>query len=165
VTTLQARDPSWPDHDPSSTAIVGLLRIGMTGAHRPVDRLLDRLTLADGHRWFGWAIAGESSDPDSPWADIARITVGSIELDSCARIKDLGKQILARSRASDIEHLRGTLLYMIGIAGALAWHRRLISTQSRDTIEPVLMDLSEAAPGEWRAFFAKAGDACASLAT
>lgn len=146
-----------------SPTVAGLLQLGITSAHRPVDRLLDRVTSPAGASWFAWAVASTQSADAALERDLALIHQSPVDEAGCVRIKEAGKAMLATGGATDHGGLRGSLIYLIGVAGALAWHGKMISTQPPRVLEPILMDLAETAPEPWRPFFERAGAACATF--
>ncbi len=136
--------------------VAGLLRMGMVGRQRVVDRLLDRLSLADGNAWFGRMLAMMSEAEGS--IDLARIPDGATTVEELEGEKRRAKRILASALAED-DRLRGTLLYFVAVAGALALHGARMSSQPDDVLEPVLLDLAEVGPPGWRHIFADAARA------
>ncbi len=133
--------------------VAGLLRMGMVGRQRVVDRLLDRLSFVDGNAWFGRMLSMMGEAEGS--IDLTRIPEGETSFESLDAEKRRAKRILSSALAKD-DRLRGTLLYFVAVAGALAQHRRRMSSQPDEVLEPVLLDLAEVVPANWRDIFADA---------
>jgi hypothetical protein len=146
------------NEDTEGTLVAGLLRMGMTGRQRVVDRLLDRMSLADGGTWFRRMLAMLAEAEGS--SDLGLIPEGVVSREALEEEKRRAKRILGSAMAEE-DRLRGTLLYFVAIAGALATHGERISSQPDEVLEPALLDLAEVAPEGWREMFSGAARAVA----
>jgi hypothetical protein len=149
-TDVELDKTNFGDDESVGPRVAGLLRMGMVGRQRVVDRLLDRLSLADGGAWFGRMLSMMGEAEGS--IDLARIPDGAATFEELDREKRRAKRILSSALAED-DRLRGTLLYFVAVAGALALHRRRMSSQPDEALEPVLLDLAEVGPEAWRHIF------------
>lgn len=145
----------------SSTAIGAeqasrMLRLGIHGPPRPIDRLLDRLAADDGAAWLSEALSDEST------ARLASLpSVGEehdVTLEQLTAVKEACKSTALRTHAPDVS-LRAMVGYFFSVAGALALFRTNISSRGNDELEPILIDLASVTPPDWSALFERAWSA------
>ena len=143
----------------SSSAAIGpeqasrMLRVGLVGPERPVDKLLDRLAGEDGAAWLGDVLGDGSmailSSPPDDGNDPA------IALSQLVSLKEKCKSEALR-RATPDASLRAMVGYFFSVAGALALYRVNISSRGEEDLRTILMDLASVAPPDWSAVFERA---------
>jgi hypothetical protein len=133
-----------------------LLRVGLRGPSRPVDRLLDRLAEPDGKAWLAGVLS------DGPLGLLASaVTQGdeaAITMDHLRSIKEIGKTSAIRADTRDAT-LRAMVGYFFSIGVALARFGTNISSRSAEELDSILMDLASVAPPDWSALFERAWSA------
>ena len=150
--TLPQEPSSERSHLPSAD-VTRLLELGVEGAKRPVDELIDRLLQTDGHRWLArnleiWPIAAFGS-PQTLMCE------GQATLDQLDAIKGESKDLLSRAHDRDAR-LAAVMGYFFAVAAALAHHGRLISSRPRRELDPILQELAEVTPKPWSQMLARA---------
>lgn len=134
------REPHKPLPD---EAVSRLIRLGATGASRPVDDLIARLSAPDGPAWLRASLDGE------PMRGLVDST-GSFQprsLPELDAIKSVGKT-LGGSRTDANARRLGTLAYFLAIAAAKLQHNTWMSSQPEVQLREALADLATALPGE-----------------
>lgn len=144
---------SHPDGPVEADQASRLLRVGLRGPARPVDRLLDRLAEEDGAKWLHGVLSDGSLDL------LASATVdrggADITLDALKSLKEIGKTSAMRADTRDAT-LRAMVGYFFSVGTGLAMFRENISSRSAEELDPILMDLASVSPPEWSAMFEKA---------
>ena len=136
--------------DPATAST--LLRLGLD-QHRPVDRLIDRLSEADGGSWLESALSwGPMQGHCSP-RDL--LLAGGADLELLKRIKERGKAMV-KSAVSNDEQLAGLAGYFFAVAAALRWHGRLIANRARGEVAEILLDLAAVAPQPYQDLLGRA---------
>ena len=135
--------------------VTSLLHVGMVGARSLVERVLERLSGPEGRGWFEEAI-------HSMGGDVAALGAGErLSIETLRRLKDDAK-VAVGDADDEPAALRGTLMYLVSVAGGLALHGEMISSQGRGQLEEPLLDLGEYAPAPWGAMFVAAADQLAA---
>jgi len=144
---------SHPDGPVEADQASRLLRVGLRGPARPVDRLLDRLAEEDGAKWLRGVLS------DDPLGLLASATAdraeAGITLDALKSLKQIGKTSAMRADTRDAT-LRAMVGYFFSVGTGLAMFRENISSRSAEELDPILMDLASVSPPEWSALFEKA---------
>ena len=146
---MSAPDTDIPAGDGSPLALSTaskLMRLGISRSRRPVDDLIDRLRQPDAAAWLDTALrSGPIPDDGAPAALLVEgaATTGDLEA-----IKERSKALL-RTAGAGSQRLPGIAGYFLSIAAALRHHGVLITARSRDELDPVLLDLAEAAPAPY----------------
>ncbi len=123
-----------------------LMRLGFSRPRRPVDDLIDRLRQPDAAAWMDEALrSGPIADDGAP---VALLVEGTATAEDLAVIKERSKTLLHTSGTGS-QRLAGVAGYFLSIAAALRHHGVLITARSRDEVDPVLLDLAEAAPAPY----------------
>lgn len=130
-----------------------MLRLGLHGPARPVDKLLDRLGESDGENWLRNVLAMEE------WSVLASVPNTNAQdapvIEQLTKIKDAGKMTAVRGGSPETS-LRAMVGYFFAIAGAFALFQTNISSRSATELEPILIDLASVAPPEWSGVFERA---------
>ena len=157
--------PGSPSQPSAQTASV-LLRLGISGAQRPVDELLARLDMRDGCKWLESALTDAARAVDIP------VPPGSsIENLLCAKaatpkqleaMKDHGKRQLKNALTSN-DRCAGLAAYFFSIASALKHHGTLIGAKRadgkhgpREELHQALLDLASATDRPWTSMLGEA---------
>ena len=131
-----------------------LLNLGITSeAPRPIDDLLDRLDEDDGEEWFETSIlTGPLSSQGLPEETLME-GLGSLE-----QFKDINKEsrVLLKNAEQREDRLCAMVAYFFSIAGAIVHHDTLITSRSREELDPLFFDLSASVPEPWPNFLARA---------
>lgn len=122
-----------------------LLSIGLTDPRRPVDDLIERLAGPGGHDWLARAVGGNDLLMQAVDDDAA----DRPSLESLIAMKDREKDRLAEAATVD-ESLGALAGYCLCVGSALAIYGVLISSQSRDDWDALLVDLAEVMPPPWQ---------------
>jgi len=147
------------DHDSHASGELGLEQVGrllsvaLAGPRRPVDRAIDRLAAPDGHRWLEHILKVYSSVAVGDAR--ALLLDKSADLNRLVELKKIAKAVLAEEQKKTPSP-HATLVYFLAVAAARAHRGVSISSQSQDQIDPVLVDLADAAPKPWNELFEKA---------
>lgn len=130
-----------------------MLRMGVSDARRPIDRLVERLRSPGGPEWLLdmlrqpiWSI------PEDPDNAIAR---GRMSLAGLDGLKERCK-LAAFSDPDSNLRLAATGGYYLAIAAAAVHHNRLITSLPQDELANALLDLGEALPEPWTALLGRA---------
>ncbi|MCZ6793969.1 MAG: hypothetical protein O7J95_10195 [Planctomycetota bacterium] len=150
--------PRQPDQVPDMSAdqAARFLRMGLSGAIRPVDELIQQLNRPGGAQWLEERLASELFE--SLHEARSQLLDGQITVEQLSEMKSKAKSLFA-SEHNRTARLEGTLGYFLAIAGGLAYHGKLLSTRSRDDLDFAFEDLSYALPEPWNALFHRAIEA------
>jgi len=132
-----------------------LLRVGLRGPARPVDRLLDRLAEPDGATWLDGVLS------EGPLAVLVEPAPSDLTPDHLRALKEMGKTAAMRADTRDAT-LRAMVGYFFSIAAGLAQFGQNISSRSAEELDPILMDLAAVSPSGWSAIFERAWSALGS---
>lgn len=130
-----------------------MLELGLSSPRRPVDDLIDRLSLPGAGDWLAQTLAqgpaGAFGDPASYLAE------GKATLDQLLAVKQSSKSLLntVDDPATRLAALAG---YFFAIAAALVQHKSNISSRSLSELEPVLLDLASVTAEPWTSLLAGA---------
>lgn len=152
--------PEEDDHDASAAVTpdqaARLLGIARHGPRRPVDDLIDRLRRPDGGAWFERTLDGFLGATLSETAHaLERGRIGTIPL-VAAKEAAKTRMVNAPSREAALE---ATACYFGVVASALAHFGEVITSRGREELDPLLIDLSDAAPPGWSSVFRRAAEA------
>lgn len=139
--------------DAENAIAARLLKLGVRGPTRPVDRLIERLSRTDRGVWLDDAIR-EVSGSSTETVSVLTLTP-STPLGSIRALKDRCKRQAAKGLPGQ-EPLEPMLGYFIALAAAMAHHGALISSVPRSEIEGVLLDLACVLPDPWADLFCRA---------
>lgn len=136
----------------SESAVANLLSMGVEGHHRPLDRLIERMTGASSVSWM----LEQLRNPPIQMADIeASFVRGKVGLAGLDQIKERCK-LAALTNTDANMRLAATGGYYLAIASAALNFRRLITSQPREEVGTALADLSTVMPEPWSTFLARA---------
>lgn len=130
---------------PGLTETARLLRLGLTEASRPVDDVIERLRRRDGAEWMLQAL---SSGPLAIEEPAATPSLGAMPAAQLLACKEACKTLLHHATEVDARQ-HAILNYFICVAAALIQHRQRICSKGREELDPILLDLAEAAPAPW----------------
>lgn len=136
-----------------SALLARLLKLGVRGPARPVDRLIERLSRPDSAAWLNDAlreIAGSAGGSVE-----GTVLNGATHITALRSLKDRCKKAAAKGSPGE-EPLAPMLGYFMALASAMAHHNALISSVPRSEIEGVLLDLACVLPDPWAELFCKA---------
>jgi hypothetical protein len=140
---------SFRNIDPEAISVSSasrLLRLGFAGPRRPIDDLIDRLSLPDGHGWLQNALTLQFGiGPDEIEDSLCR---GNATLASTEQLKELGKKAIAQHATAE-SRMAAIAMYFLAVAAALVHHKRLIASRPREEVNDALLDLASAAPEPW----------------
>ena len=119
--------------------------MSLTDPRRPVDDLIERLVKPDGHDWLKRAVGGHAVLMRS----IGEAAAERPSLESLVALKERQKERLAEAATVE-QALAALAAYCLCVASALALHGVLISSQTRDDWDALLVDLAEVMPPPWR---------------
>ena len=136
--------------------VVHLLGIGEKRRERPIDPVL---------RAIGRAIeADRDGDPVTEalvrgalesGEQAADLREGRLSIEQILAIKDQSKRAFAPDATS--ENREAALLgYFVSVASALAHFERKITSQARETLDEILLDLADACREPWKTLFERA---------
>lgn len=128
-----------------------LLALGIRGERRAVDDLIEHLEGPDVEA--RWKELLESSPEARRFAE--RLLDGSESVEEVRRYYAASKRGLQEARTPEVR-LACLALLFLSIAAAAVQHGEWITTQSRDDVLPVFLELSVATPGAWGELFSKA---------
>ncbi|MCC7290776.1 MAG: hypothetical protein IT449_01800 [Phycisphaerales bacterium] len=131
--------------EPGLTETARLLRLGLTEASRPVDDVIERLHRRDGAEWMRQALSSGPLALNEPGLNPPSGTMPVAQLRNC---KEACKTLLHHATEVDARQ-RAILNYFICVAAALIQHRQRICSKGRAELDPILLDLAEAAPAPW----------------
>jgi hypothetical protein len=123
-----------------------LLSLGLSGKREPIDELVDRLRQPDGAPWLRAALARGPLSELGPLEEL--LAAGSAKLSQMEELKKRSNALLENPAERDA-FLSGMACYFFSIAAALVHHRRLITSQTREKLDPVLKKLARAVPEPW----------------
>lgn len=130
-----------------------MLKMGVSDARRPIDRLIERLRGADGPAWLldtlkqpAWGVAG---DPE------AALAKGGMSLESLDQLKERCKQA-AFTDQDGSRRIIATGGYYLAIAAAAVHHSRLITSLPAEELATAMLDLGEALPEPWTSMLGRA---------
>ena len=129
------------------------LLLGLRGEERPLDRLIERLSRADGESWFRNAL--ESIPDVKGRSPVEQLAEGWASVQELCAIKDRCKHLRARSSGEE-DILVSMLGYFLAVAAALVHHATVISGRSGKDLEPLLLDLATTVPEPWSDLLARA---------
>ena len=112
---------------------------------RTVDKLLFKLREPGGESW----VLGELRSRFAIDRPLERLVSGEVSLERLIEIKEQSKRIF-QPRDFKEAILAGVAGYFLSVAAALTHYGTLISTQGRDRVDPVLVDLERALSRPWR---------------
>ncbi len=130
-----------------------LFQMGITTPQRPIDHLVQRLSGPGSGTWLGEALrlpqVGCKGDPET---GLARGKLNIREID------DLKERCKLAALTNGDPHIRlaSTAGYYIAIAAAAVHHHRLISSQPRDELSSMLLDLGSVASEPWATLLGQA---------
>jgi len=130
-----------------------LLRVGLRGPSRPVDRLLDRMAEPDGAAWLARILADRSLAVLSAATDDE--TWKTLTPDDLVSLKEVKKTAAVRANSPEAT-LKALVGYFFSIALALAFFERNISSRGAEELSPALMDLASVTPPDWSSIFERA---------
>ncbi len=146
---MNAADTNIPAGEGSPLALntaSKLMRLGISRSRRPVDDLIDRLREPDAAEWLDTALrSGPIPDDGAP---VALLVEGTATAEDLVSLTERSKALL-RTAGAGSQRLPGVAGYFLSIAAALRHHGVLITDRSRDELDPVLLDLAEAAPAPY----------------
>jgi len=123
-----------------------LLRLGITGGKRPIDRVIARLAGPAGRAWLDDVL----SHPALEFAGITpdQLASAGADLRALRSLKDRAKQTAAEAREEQPRDV-AVLLYFLAVAAAMA-------SRPADDLVDVLVDLAEPLPDPWKAMLLEA---------
>jgi hypothetical protein len=124
-----------------------LLEMGIRGGRRPVDKLVERLAMPDGGRWWTGVLAGVHMTP------LGDRGVG-VGLDAMRAMKDTCKVAALTGTDPETRHA-ATAGYYGAIAAALAHHGVLITSQPAIEVDSALSDIAGVVPEPWSDVFGR----------
>lgn len=136
---------SFPRGEPGLTETARLLRLGLTEASRPVDDVIERLRRRDGAEWMRQALSSGPLALNEPAMTPASGAMPVAQLRAC---KEACKTLLHHATEVDARQ-RAILNYFVCVAAALIEHGQRICSKGREELDPILLDLAEAAPAPW----------------
>lgn len=146
-----------PDAGPGnldSSQVSRLLQLGLSGPHRPVDDLIDRIGEPGGREWFLQALEdGPAAASGSPREMLIE---GKATVDGLLVMKEQGKALFGNEASGSDSRLSGMIAYFLAVAAALVHYGVRISGRAKEDLEPIFLDLASAAPGPWGEFLSKA---------
>ena len=143
--------------DLEEKGLTRLLHLGFQKARRPLDELLDERP--DQEAWFRSLIEESPVARLGPPEDkLARGQATLVELRSVYK----ESKLLLRKAKTKEDRQTALLGYLLAIAAGLAHHRTLITTRAREEIDPLLLDLTGAAPKPWAELLTAALRTCSS---
>lgn len=129
------------------------LDLGKQGTQRAVDELLEYLEEGDGEAlWTGLLESGPAA------GEAARKALSGEDEGAARTVRELyeaSKRAL-RDAGTKEERLAALATLFLCMAAAAVHHDTWITSQSREDLEGVFLDLSMAAPEPWAALFARA---------
>lgn len=136
-----------------------LLQLAVVRDQRAIDRLLDLLaTPPDAARdLFGSLL--ECEDWPSHLSAPRDLAARSPGLEDLVAIKEKGKAMVV-SGVGELQRLRGTAFYTLGVAVALAHHAERISSAGDDELRDLMLDLAELTAAPWSGLFETAASRC-----
>lgn len=139
------------DFDGEQTA--RFLQLGLEGPKKPLDSLLERLRTINTDSYFPDLLAHGSQ---SSVHDLQRLLCqGGSSLEDYKALKETSVRLFREYR--DLKtHLSATALYFTGIAAALAYHSRKITSQTAEELESAFLDLAATVPKPWVDLFIRA---------
>ena len=130
-----------------------MLKMGVSDARRPIDRLIERLNAPGGPAWLVdtlrlpvWAMREE------PEVALAR---GRLSLAALDTLKERCKQAAFTDPDSNLR-LAATGGYYLAIAAAAVHHNRLITSLPAEELATAMLDLGEALPEPWTSLLGRA---------
>ena len=136
-----------------SPSVQQLLRVGLSEPRRPIDSLTERLDQSDGAAWLESAL---TRGPIGGVGDATALIIeGGATVEDLMAIKERSK--LGYASAGNEDERRIVLLaYFLAVAAALLHHDRLITSQPRESVNEMLIDLGGSLPATWAAFAERA---------
>lgn len=126
--------------------VTRLLQLGLAGPRRPVDALVDRLSMPDGASWFTQSL---QRHPLKNIGDAeATLVHGRADLVALERLKEASKRLL-HDAINENDRLTGLAGYFLAVAAALRHHNRIICSRSAEELHSVMLDLAAVAPAPW----------------
>ncbi len=129
-----------------------LLDLGMQGKQRAVDELLEHLEGGDAAELWNALLAGGAAASE-PARKALLGEAGAI--DDVRAIYEASKRGLRDAHAKE-ERLAALATLFLCMAAAAVHHGAWITSQSREDLEGVFLDLSMAAPEPWGGLFGRA---------
>ncbi len=130
-----------------------MLRVGLAGPERPIDRLLDRLSDDDGAAWLRDVLSdGALAILDSV---VAARRDRTVTVEALTTLKEQCKSAVVGRRDPEAS-LRAMVGYFFAIAAAIAVFGTIISSRGADELEPILTDLASVTPPDWSSVFERA---------
>ena len=123
-----------------------LLGMGLAGAPRPVDELINYLSTGIASKWLEFALDHGPAKGIGPAR--AMLLEGAATPDQMRAIKDHSKRLLKKA-ATQQERLAAMAGYFISIAASVVHHRVVPSDRPYADIRNVLIDLATALPEPW----------------
>ena len=113
------------------------------GRRRPVDELIDRLSEADGDRYFRGTLMPGLQRAYGPAID--RLVERSASLDDLITIKQQAKALHAAAE-SEAQRLIAMAGYFFAVGTALILFNKLICSRPRAELQPIMLDLATVTP-------------------
>ncbi len=140
-----------------------LLPIAIAGPRRPIDAVIERLRQPDANKWLQSILRAAAERMETPESTDAHalLAEGEASLEQIRALKEQSKSEL-RTADPDDPPAPAVFLYFIAVAAALAHHSESISSMPREEIDPILVDLADAAPEPWSELCLRAAMSAAS---
>lgn len=130
-----------------------LLQVGLRGASRPIDDMLDRVNEPGGGAWYDAAVRDR----------LGTETVQALRDGNCDKAIILDTKAHAKqgsmNAASQDESLQALAVYCLAVAAGLVHLDQLFSSQRPMQWADVLSELAGSADPDWREFFSSAAEA------
>ena len=138
--------------DIEKTQLSRLLNLGFLEKKRPLDRLIEGARASSGTWWLEGLIDGSPMALFGPPQEL--LVEGKASLGQLQTIHEKSKALKnTREREDDLRALLG---YMLANAAALVHHGTLITTRTREELNPIFRDLAAALPAPWSGLLEKA---------
>lgn len=144
--------------NPPDATTTAVLRMAVVRHQAAIDRLLDLLASEspDGADLFTRLLESPPLPDDLPSPrSVADDTPALPELE---RLKRHAK-VMTANATGELDRMRGTALYTLAVAGALAHHARRISSAAPTELRQILLEFAELTSAPWSAIFARAAAA------
>ncbi len=133
-----------------------MLRLGIHGPPRPINKLLDRLASDDGEAWLSKIL---SDDSMACLASLpSAVESNDVTLEALTAVKEACKSTAIRMNTPGAS-LQAMVGYFFSVTAALALFRTNISSLGTEELKPILIDLASVAPPYWSALFERAWSA------
>jgi len=139
-----------PASDPNTFS--RLMRLGLDGSNRPIDRVIARLELEDGAAWL-------FSTFENTVLQVLLNPAAKPSLAELVEAKGFSKGLIAAPRTRD-DWLRGVAGYFLSCGLALALHQQHISGKEIDHLRQVLADLATVLPEPLQTVMARVSQDC-----